>query len=184
MGKITTFNFTTLNGYYKGPQGEISWHKHEKEESEFSQEGLSKKNILLFGRMTYQMMAGFWPTAAGMANDPIVAKGMNEAEKIVFSRTLKNADWNNTSLIKENMLDEIRKLKKTSAKDMTILGSGSIVAALAEEGLIDEYQIMIDPVALGDGGTLFSGLKKQLDLKLVNTRVFKSGVVLLCYQPK
>ncbi len=183
MRKLTAFNFVTLNGYYKGPRGDISWHRHGAEENEFAAENLKSGNTLLFGRVTYEMMAGYWPTPVAIKNDPIVAAGMNAAEKIVFSRTLKKAEWNNTRLVKDNIVEEIKKMKQQSGKDMTLLGSGSIVTQFAEQGLIDEYQIMVDPVVLGNGTPMFKGIKRKLDLKLIRTRTFKSGVVLLCYQP-
>ncbi len=182
MGKLAVFNFATLNGFYEGPNHDIGWHRHGAEENAFSQEGLGGGSILLFGRVTYQMMASWWPTPAALNSMPEVAKGMNGAEKIVFSRTLKKAEWSNTRIVKENIGQEIKKLKE-SKKDMTILGSGSIATQLAEEGLIDEYLIMIDPVVLGGGSTMFKGIKHKIDLKLAGTRSFKSGVVLLSYQP-
>lgn len=183
MGKLSIFNFITLNGYYKGPNEDIGWHRHGGEESQYSEEGLAHENILMFGRRTYEMMAAFWPTPAAKDLFPKVAEGMNKAEKIVFSRTLKKAGWNNTRVMKENIVEEIKMMKQTPGRDMTILGSGSIVTQLAEQGLIDEYQIMVDPVALGDGTPVFQGMKHKLDLKLTGTRTFKSGVVLLSYQP-
>ncbi len=182
MGKLTVFNFVTLNGYYAGPGGDISWHRHGKEESTYAEEGAKSESILLFGRVTYQMMASYWPTPQAKKDLPGVAEGMNRSEKIVFSRTLRNADWENTRLIKDNLVDEVKKLKK-GKKDITILGSGSIVTQLAEAGLIDHYQIMVDPVALGSGIPIFNGMKKELDLQLTSTRAFKSGVVLLTYEP-
>ena len=108
---------------------------------------------------------------------------MNNADKIVFSRTLKRLEWRNTRLVKDNIVEEIKKRKKISGKDMTLLGSGSILTQFAEQDLIDEYQIMVDPVVLGDGTPIFKGIKHKLDLRLTMTRTFKSGVVLLCYQP-
>lgn len=183
MGKLVVFNFATLNGYFEGPNHDIGWHRHGAEESAFSLEGLKTESILLFGRVTYHMMVSWWPTPAALNSMPEVAKGMNDAEKIVFSRTLKKAEWNNTRILTGNIGEEVRKLKTTSGKDLTILGSGSIAAQLAELGLIDEYQIMIDPVVLGQGTTMFKGIKQKLDLKLTGTRTFKSGVVLLSYQP-
>ena len=183
MRKVSVFNFITLDGYFKGPKGDISWHRHGAEENEYAAEGLSSESTLLFGRVTYQMMASYWPTPIAIKNDPIVAEGMNNAEKIVFSRTLKKADWNNTRLVKDNIAEEIRKMKQMPGKDMTILGSGSIVTQFAEQGLIDEYQIMVDPVVIGDGTPIFKDIKHKLNLKLTMTRTFKSGVVLLCYQP-
>jgi dihydrofolate reductase len=138
-------------------------------------------NILLFGRITYEMMAGFWPSPMAMESMPGVAKGMNEAEKIVFSKSLKKADWQNTTVIK-NMVAEVKKLKQTPGHDMTILGSGSIITQLADAGLLDGIQLMIDPVALGAGTPIFGGLSKQTNLKLTDTKTFKSGTVLLSYQ--
>jgi len=183
MRKLSVFNFITLHGYVAGPNGDISWHRHGAEENAYAAEGLKAGSTLLFGRVTYEMMAGYWPTPMAIKNDPIIAEGMNMADKIVFSRTMKKAGWNNTRLVKDNIAEEIRKMKQKPGKDMTVLGSGSIVTQFAEQGLIDEYQFMVDPVALGDGTPIFKGITHKLDLKLTSTRTFKSGVVLLCYEP-
>ena len=183
MSKLSVFNFITLNGFYKGANGDITWHKHGAEEGEFAAKNASAGNTLLFGRATYEMMAGFWPTQNAIDNMPGVAAGMNSSEKIVFSKTLKKADWNNTTLIKDNIVEEIKKRKQSGGKDMTILGSGSIVTLFADHGLIDEYQLMIDPVAIAAGTPIFNGLKHSLDLKLISTRTFSSGVILLIYHP-
>ena len=129
------------------------------------------------------MMASYWPTPIAIKNDPIVAEGMNNADKIVFSRTLKKVEWNNTRLVKDNIVEEVKKMKKQPGKDMTVLGSGSILTLFADHGLIDEYQIMVDPVVLGNGTSIFKGIKHKLDLKLTRTITFKSGVVPLCYRP-
>ena len=173
----------TLNGYFKGPNEDISWHRHGAEESEFAAEGAKSESILLFGRKTYEMMASYWPSADAFKNSPEVADGMNKSEKIVFSKTLRNAEWKNTKVIKDNILEEIRNIKKTPGKDMTVLGSGSIITQFADAGLIDEYQFMVDPVALGEGTPVFKSLSHKLDLKLTHSKVFKSGVVLVSYQP-
>jgi dihydrofolate reductase len=183
MRKLGVFNFMTLNGLYKGPNEDISWHRHGEEESAFAAEGANARTTLVFGRVTYEMMASYWPTPMAHQNSPDVAKGMNESEKIVFSKTLKNPSWNNTKVISANIIEEMKKLKKTSGPDLTILGSGSLVTQFAEHGLIDDYQFMVDPVALGDGIPSFKGMSHKLDLKLTKTKVFKSGVVLLWYQP-
>jgi len=116
-------------------------------------------------------------------NDPSVAEGMNSSDKIVFSQTMKKAEWKNTRVIGGNIVEEVKKLKKATGNPLTILGSGSIVTLFANHGLIDHYEIMIDPVAVGGGTTLFKELKGKLDLKLVSSKVFKSGVVLLSYEP-
>lgn len=184
MGTLSTFNFLTLNGFYKDAANDISWHRHGGEESGFASDQMEgRKSILVFGRVTYEQMASWWSSPAALEAMPDVTKGMNESSKIVFSTTLESADWENTTLIKGDLIEEIKKLKADPDVQMTILGSGSLVAQLAEAGLIDHYGIMIDPVALGDGKPLFSGMKTTLDLQLVDTRTFKSGVVLLNYVP-
>lgn len=184
MRKLTAFSFVTLNGYFEGTNRDISWHKHGVEENEYAAESLQSGNILLFGRMTYEMMAGYWPTPQAIENDPTVAEGMNNADKIVFSRTLKTVEWQNTKLIKDNISEEIRNMKQVPGNNMTLLGSGSILTQFAEQGLIDEYGIMIDPVVLGNGTQLFKGIGQKLNLRLTTTKTFKSGVVLLCYKPE
>jgi dihydrofolate reductase len=184
MRKLIVFNFITLDGYFEGlEKGDISWHRHDKEENEFAAAMLKKGNTLLFGRVTYEMMAGYWPTPFAANNDPVVAAGMNNAEKIVFSRTMKKAEWNNTRVVNGNIAAEIRRMKQEPGTDLTLLGSGSIVTRFAEQGLIDEYQIMMDPVVLGSGTPLFSNLGHKLNLILTSSRTFASGVILLCYKP-
>ena len=182
MRKLNVFNFTTLNGFFEGPNHDISWHRHGGEENKYSDDSLQAGNILLFGRRTYEMMYSFWPTPMAAEMFPETAKGMNKSEKIVFSNLLKKAEWNNTKVIGGNIVEEMKRLKKTKGKDMTILGSGSIVSLFADAGLIDNYQIMIDPVAIGNGTPIFNGIQHKLDLKLIETKIFKSGVVLLSYK--
>ena len=128
---------------------DISWHSHGSEEAEFSAESSQSGNILLSGRKTNEMMASFWPTPMAAEQFPGVAKNMNSAKKIVISGSLTKADWNNSSIIKGNLAEEIKQLKQTATNHITILGSGSIVTQLAAENLIDEYLLMIDPVAIG-----------------------------------
>lgn len=116
-------------------------------------------------------------------NDPIVAERMNALPKVVFSRTLDQGSWSNTTLVKGDMVAAVRRMKHEPGKDMAILGSGSITSQLAQEGLIDEYQIVVNPVVLGEGRTMFDGIKEKLTLKLTKTRTFGNGNVLLCYEP-
>jgi len=183
MRRVTVFNLMTLDGYIAGQGGDISWHNVDEEFQELANAASNSGNTLLFGRVTYELMASFWPTPEAIRTDPIVAAGMNKSEKIVFSRTLQKADWNNTRLVKDDMLAEVRRLKQQSGKDLTILGSGSIVSQLAQEGLIDEYQVLLNPVVLGKGKTMFDGMREKLTLKLVKTRIFKNGNILLSYEP-
>ncbi len=183
MRKVSAFIFVSLDGYFKGPKEDISWHRHGAEENAYAAQSLKAGNTLLFGRVTYELMASYWPAPMAIKNDPTVAEGMNTVEKIVFSRTLKKTEWNNTRLMKDNIVEKIKKMKKLPGKDMTLLGSGSILTQFAEQGVIDEYQVMVDPVVIGEGTPIFKGIKGKLDLKLTAAKTFKSGVVLLSYQP-
>lgn len=181
MGKIIAYNFISLDGYYKGTDEDTSWHRHGKEEEKYSEEMLEQKNVLLFGRKTYELMATFWPTPAGKEMSPKVAAGMNTAEKIVFSNTLSEANWENSRILNGNIIKKMQALKQSDARDFAILGSGSIINLFANHDLIDEYQLMIDPVAIGKGTSIFNGIKRDLQLKLSAVRAFDSGVVLLTY---
>jgi len=183
MAKLIVYNFISLNGYFKGANEDISWAKPgSNEEKDFAASSLKARNILLFGRVTYEMMKSYWPTEAAAKDAPEVAEGMNMAEKIVFSRSLKKADWNNTRIVKDNIEEEIKKLKQGD-KDLTVLGSGTIVNLFTNKGLVDEYQIMIHPVALREGTPLLNDIGKKLDLDLADTKTFRSGVVLHRYRP-
>jgi len=183
MRKISAFNFITINGFLNGPGGDISWHRHGEEENSFAADSLKSQNTLLFGRKTYEMMASYWPSQMAKENDPTVAEGMNNADKLVISNSLIKVEWENTRIISKDALVEIKKLKSLPGNDITILGSGSIVSQLAENGLIDEYLIMIDPVAIGAGTPIFHGIKQTFNLKLNDSKTFKSGVLLLRYKP-
>jgi dihydrofolate reductase len=138
---------------------------------------------LLFGRITYELMASYWPTPLAKQNMPAVAEGMNRMPKTVFSRTLDKVTWNNTKLLKGDLATEVRKLKNEPGPDIVILGSGSIVSQLAQEGLIDEFQIVVNPIILGKGRTMFDGVKETVTLKLVKSRVFGNGNVVQDYEP-
>jgi len=184
MAKLIVYNSVSLDGYFAGPDGDLSWgHSPDAEWQKFVEENAKGGGRLLFGRITYELMASYWPTPAAIKAYPIVAERMNSLPKIVFSRTLNKADWNNTTLVKGDLAAEVRKLKRDSGLDMVVMGSGSIVSQLAPEGFIDEYQLVVCPVILGKGRTMFEGLKEKLPLKLARTRPFRNGNILLCYQP-
>jgi dihydrofolate reductase len=139
--------------------------------------------VLVFGRVTYEMMASYWPSPMAAQNSPTVAKHMNELQKIVFSRTMDKVSWSNTQILKGDMVTEVRRLKEESGLGMVIMGSGTIVSQLAQHGLIDEFQIVLTPNVIGSGRTLFEGVKEKLRLKLKSSRTFKNGNVFLCYEP-
>lgn len=184
MAKLKSFIFISLNGFYKGANEDIHWHPHDIEEILFSRENLKSDNILLFGRITYEMMKSFWPTAMALKLYPEVANGMNNSKKMVISKTLKTSDWKNTTIIKGDLFTEIRKLKEVSNQGITVLGSGNVLRQLANENLIDEYQIIIAPVFIETGTPILNNLKKQLTLELINSRTFKNGTISLTYKPK
>lgn len=183
MRKLFVFNLVTLDGYFEGPNRDISWHNVDAEFNEYAIDMLNSVDTLLFGRVTYDLMAGFWPTPDAIKNDPIVAGKMNSLSKIVFSKTLEKAEWNNTRLVKSNIEEEIKKMKNQAGMGIALLGSGSIMSELAQCGLIDEYRIMVNPIILGNGNPLFKGIKDRIKLKLEKTRSFRNGNVLLYYQP-
>ena len=186
MRKLVAFNSTSLDGYFTDANGDMSFAHSRQQDVEwdgFVAGNASGGGVLLFGRITYELMASFWPTPLAAETMPVVAERMNNLPKVVFSRTLDKAAWTNTRLVKDDMVGAIRKMKEEPGEDMAILGSGSIVSQLAQHGLIDEYQIVVVPVALGKGRTLFEGVKEKMPLKLTKTRTFRNGNVLLCYEP-
>jgi dihydrofolate reductase len=184
MRKIVVFNQVSLDGYFSDMNGDMSWaHKQDAEWNEFVADNAKGDSQLLFGRVTYELMASFWPTPYAIENLPIVAERMNSLPKVVFSRTLDKASWSNTKLVKGNLAAEVRKMKQESGPTMAIMGSGSIVSQLAQEGLIDEFQVVVNPLALGKGKSMFDGIKEKLTLKQTKARSFGNGNVLLCYEP-
>ena len=186
MPKLTVFNHVTLDGYFTDANGDMRWAHQGSDDPEFQawvEGNAAQGGQLLFGRVTYDLMASYWPTPMAAKNDSAVAERMNAIPKIVFSRTLDQATWSNTRLIKADLGTEVRKLKAEPGADITILGSGTIVSQLAQLGLIDVYQLVVNPIALGKGRTLFDGLQHRLPLKLTNSRTFRNGKVLLTYEP-
>ena len=186
MRKLIVFNHVSLDGYFTDAKGDMSFARNEVQDAEwdaFVASNASGGGMLVFGRITYELMASFWPTPFAIENMPVVAQQMNNLPKVVFSRTLDKVSWNNTKLIRADIADEIRKMKQESGDDMVIFGSGTVISQLAQFGLIDEYQIVVDPVVLGKGRSMFDGMKEKLPLKLKKTHTFGNGNVLLCYEP-
>ena len=187
MRKVILSNSVTLDGFFEGPNKELDWHIVDEEAKEYAKDLLSNVDTLLFGRVTYQLMADYWPAAATNPSTPKsdleIADKMNNLPKIVFSKTLQEVKWNNSRLVKENIAEEISKMKQQPGKDMVIFGSGTIVSTFMQHGLIDEYRIIVNRIVLGNGKPLFKGINDKQNLKLLKTRVFGSGVVILYYQP-
>jgi dihydrofolate reductase len=186
MRKIIAFSNLTLDGFFAGPDGDISWTRREIQDPEwntFVNENAKGGSTLVFGRKTYELMASYWPTPMAATHNPIVAERMNILPKIVFSRSLDSVGWRNTNLLKGDLVTDMRRLKEQEGGGMAILGSGSIVSQLAQTGLIDEFQVVVNPVVIGTGKSLFAGVDGRLNLKLISSRVFENGNTLLCYEP-
>jgi dihydrofolate reductase len=182
--KLVVFNTVSLDGYFTDADGDMSWaHRQDPEWNAFTSANAKGGGRLVFGRVTYQMMASFWPTPMALERAPGVAEGMNRMPKVVFSRTLAEATWNNTKLVKNDIVAEMRKMKKEPGPDMVILGSGTIVSQFTQEGLVDEYQVVVSPIVLGKGRSMFDGVTRRVPLKRTKTMSFENGNVVLWYEP-
>jgi dihydrofolate reductase len=178
------FNSISLDGYFTDAHGDMSWaHRGADEEWDaFTSENASGGGEMVFGRVTYDLMASFWPTQEAFDTLPVVAQQMNDLPKVVFSRTLDEASWANTELIRDDPVGAIRVRKAGAGPDMVIMGSGTIVAQLTEARLVDEYQIVVVPLVLGAGRTMFEGVTAAVDLALTRARTFGNGNVVMWYE--
>jgi dihydrofolate reductase len=178
MRKLILWNMVTLDGMFEGPDRDISWFVFDDELEKYILESQAEADTLLFGRVTYQLMADYWPKAEGT-----IAEFMNRVPKIVFSRTLAGVDWANTRLVKDNAPDEIAKIKRQPGGDIFVFGSADFSRTLMRHSLVDEYRFGINPVVLGKGIPFFKGGEPQTGLKLIETRPLNSGLVILHYEP-
>jgi dihydrofolate reductase len=183
MRKVSVFNNVSLDGYFTDASGDMSWaHTADPEWVEFAKSNASGDSVMLFGRVTYDMMQSFWPTPMAKQQMPEVAARMNGAEKIVFSRTMRDATWENSRLIRDDLVGVVRELKGQSGPDMILMGSGQIISQLTEAGLIDAYQIVTVPIVLGGGRTMFEGVSKKTRLRHTRSRAFQNGNVVNWYE--
>lgn len=180
MAKLIMWNLTTLDGYVEGPGRDISWHNDVwgEELERLSIEQSNAAGALMFGRVTYELMAGYWPSATGE-----IADSMNALPKFVFSRTLKASDWNNTRIFGENVAETVAKLKRETAKDIYLFGSADLAATLIAHRLIDEFRIGVAPVLLSEGTPLFKPSREKHKLKLLDAKPLSIGAVILRYVP-
>jgi len=181
MRRLIMWNMMTLDGFFEGPKPwDIGWHEvgWGEELKRLSIEHTSAADALLFGRVTCEGMAAYWPSAKGE-----VADIMNAIPKIVFSKTLEHATWNNTRLVRESAEREVTRLKQQAGKDLFIFGSANLANSLTRSGLIDEYRLGLNPVVLGGGSPLFKPAPESMKMKLLDARALKSGCVLLRYEP-
>jgi len=184
MQKLIAFTHVSLDGYFVDANGSMAWAKANQNDPEwnaFVAENARGEATLLLGRVTYELMSSYWPTPSAEQQDPGLAARMNALPKAVFSRTLDRTAWKNTKLVKGDLPAAVRKMKGESRDGMVILGSGTIVSQLTREGLIDEYQVVVNPIVLGSGRTVFDRVGKNLTL--TKTRTFGNGNVFLCYAP-
>jgi dihydrofolate reductase len=194
MRRIVMFNRVTPEGYFARPDGSLDWVVPEHELDKAAAASMPGTGTILFGRRTYEQFEGFWPEVAAdspSAPDPhgpgrsaelrAMATFIDEATKVVFSRSRPDVSWRNSRLLRELDPHEIEAMKSEPGKDMIVFGSGSIVSQLTAHGLIDEYRFVVSPVLLGSGRPLFSGVSRRARLDLLEARRYDSGNVMLRY---
>ncbi len=181
MKKIIVQEMLSVDGFFCGPNGEIDWHNVDAEFNEMAAAFLDTIDTLLFGRVTYELMASYWPTEAALRDDPRVASRMNALKKVYFSKGQEKKLWNNSTILNEINADDIQKMKEMPGKDIAIFGSGKIIEQLFPLGVIDEFRFIVNPVILGKGRTVFSTVEKTKKLTLIETKKFGNGNVLLSY---
>lgn len=196
MRRITAFNRVTADGYFASPDGGLDWAVPDEEIEQGAVGAMPDGDTILFGRRTYDSFEQFWPKAYQNPETPpdphmprrvspamrTMAVWINDANKIVFSRTRKEVTWNNSRLFHEFDPDAVRALKREPGKDMIIFGSGSIASELTRHGLIDEYQFIVTPILLGSGKSLISGLSSRTKLRLVEAKPYRTGNLMLRYE--
>jgi dihydrofolate reductase len=180
MRKIVLFMHTSLDGFVAGPNGEMDWIKVDNEIFDYVGKRTDQSDTALYGRVTYDLMEGYWPTAAekpGATKHTIDhSKWYASVSKIVASRTMKGKNPKNTKIISENIQNEILKIKETEGKEILVFGSPSVGHVLMQHNLIDEYWLFVNPVLLGKGIPLFKDIQELKKLKLMKSHVFSSGV--------
>jgi dihydrofolate reductase len=187
LRRLNAFMQVSLDSHFADAAGDMSFAHHEATDVEwrrFMADNTASGGVLMFGRVTYDLMSSWWPTPAAAKAMPEIARQMNLLPKVVASRTLSSARWSNTTLIKRDLVDTVRRMKAESGPDITILGSGSIVTQLAAAQLVDMIEVAVNPIDLGAGKNFLAGLPLPLPLILTRTRVFANGSVVLCYARK
>ncbi len=186
MKKVVLFVHVSLDGFMAGPNGELNWISYDAELERYAAGIVAEVGSPVYGRVTYQMMEGYWPTVLENPDAPVHARQhaewVDNVEKIVFSRTLKAAGWKNTRLFNENIPEVVQKLKQEPGGNLVIFGSPRLAHSFMELDLIDEYQLTLNPVLLGAGIPLFSDIQQQTNLKLLKSTTLNSGVLGLHYE--
>lgn len=176
----------SLDGFAGGPNGELDFLTYNYELQQYAAELVKTVGSPVYGRTTYQLMEGYWPTVLdkpGVNEHTLAhARWVHDIPKIVFSTTLKEVTWNNTRLIKSNVAEEVNKLKQAPGKDLVIFGSPGLSASLMKFGLIDEYKLTIHPVIMGKGISVFRDNEIKTTLRLLDEKTLKSGVITAHYE--
>lgn len=186
MRKVVLDSLMSLDGYYTDLNNQIEWFPQFDDEAfAWSHDILTRADLLVFGRRTYEEFSTFFPTVDPVSAgwDPYIPKRLNELHKLIFSTTLKEATWKPSSIVRTDPVKEVARLKNQTGKDMVVIGSGTIVADLVRAGLVDEFRLRIIPIILGSGKSLFNDQHDQRKLTLVESKTFKSGVQALYYVP-
>jgi dihydrofolate reductase len=185
MRKIISFMHISLDGFVAGVNGELNWVKIDEEIFDHVGKRISEGDTALYGRMTYQLMESYWPTAGtkptASKHDIEHSKWYNKVHKVVLSKTMKDTGLTNTEIISDNLPERINKIKQQPGKDILLFGSPTATHALIQQNLIDGYWLFVNPIVLGRGIPLFTDIKNKIDLKLLTTRQFTSGVTELNY---
>ncbi|WP_332736208.1 dihydrofolate reductase family protein [Flavihumibacter sp.] len=185
MRKIISFMHISLDGFVAGPNGEMDWIKADEEIFSYVGKRISEGDTSLYGRVTFQMMEGYWPTAADKPNatrhDIEHSRWYSQVHKVVLSRTMKDADLANTTIISDNLAEKINEIKQQAGEDILLFGSPTATHALIQLNLIDGYWLFVNPIILGEGIPLFTGIKDRIKLNLLNTKQFACGVTELNY---
>jgi len=186
MGKIVLFMHVSLDGFAAGEKGEMNWIRVDEEIFDFVEERIAKSDTALYGRVTFEMMESYWPTAAdepdASKHDKVHSAWYKRAHKVVVSKTLDQAEFTNTTVIGKDYAAALRQLKKETTGEILLFGSPTTAHALLAEDLIDGCWLFVNPVLLGKGIPAFKGIKEKQSLKLVKTHVFRSGVVCLDHE--
>ncbi len=183
MRTLASFIITSLDGFYEGPNGELDWSIVDEEFDEFAVRQLDDAEMLGFGRVTYEHMAAYWPTAQAEANDPAVTSRMNDKEKLVFSTTLTDASWSRTTVVRGEATEHVPSIRAGTGGELLVIGSAHLTANLAQAGILDELRVMVCPIVLGQGRSLFEDLARRVSLTLLGVRQFESGNLVLTYRP-
>lgn len=178
----------SLDGFVAGPNGEMDWIKVDDEIFEYVEKRVSKGDTALYGRKTFEIMEGYWPTAGDKPNasrhDIEHSKWYKKIHKVVLSRTMDPENHGDTTIIGNNLSDRINKIKQQEGPDIAVFGSPTATHSLIQENLIDGYWLFLNPIILGQGIPLFANIKNKVDLKLLNTHTFNCGVTELNYEVK